>query len=218
LNGTAAQQNWAARRGIGTPSGMTPMSFRRLALLATVALAVTAGTARADGTFPNNLSPTDRQGLENFASIRARAIDTARAEADAADLRHMDRALEGEAAALSPASMAGNWRCRSIQFGGGLALIAYSEFRCRITDDAAGLRLEKLTGSQRTSGTFYDIGETRLGYAGAAAWGDNEQPYRYGQDAERNQIGYLVPVSANHLRLELLDGGGTTFSILDLRR
>ena len=197
---------------------MNGSSFRRAALMASLAVTLTAGAALAEGSFPNTLSDTDRQGLEAFAHTRFRAIDTARAEGDPADVDQLERALQGEATALAPAAMAGDWRCRSIQFSQYLAVIAYGEFRCRITDDTAGLRLEKLTGSQRTSGTFYDIGETRLGYAGAEAWGDNEQPYRYGQDPERNQVGYLVPVSSRHLRLELLDRGGRSFSILDLRR
>lgn len=197
---------------------MNGTSFRRAALMASLAVTLTAGAALAEGSFPNTLSDTDRQGLEAFADTRARAIETARAKGDAADVAQLERALQGEATALSPADMAGDWRCRSIQFSQYLAVVAYAEFRCRITDDSAGLRLEKLTGSQRTSGTFYDIGETRLGYAGAEAWGDNEQPYRYGQDPERNQVGYLVPVSGRHLRLELLDRGGRSFSILDLRR
>jgi hypothetical protein len=197
---------------------MNGTSFRRAALMASLAVTLAAGTALAEGSFPNTLSPADQQGLENFSTTRAQAIETARAKGEAADVAQLERALQGEATALSPAAMAGDWRCRSIQFSQYLAVIAYTEFRCRITDDAGGLRLEKLTGSQRTSGTFYDIGETRLGYAGAEAWGSNEQPYRYGQDPERNQVGYLVPVSNRHLRLELLDRGGKSFSILDLRR
>jgi len=197
---------------------MNGSSFRRAALMASLAVTLTAGAALAEGSFPNTLSDADRQGLEAFADTRAQAIETARAKGEAADVAQLERALQGEATALAPAAMAGDWRCRSIQFSQYLAVIAYAEFRCRITDDTAGLRLEKLTGSQRTSGTFYDIGETRLGYAGAEAWGDNEQPYRYGQDPERDQVGYLVPVSSRHLRLELLDRGGRSFSILDLRR
>lgn len=194
------------------------MPLRFALLAAPLALALAAGTARADGTFPNNLNAADRQGLKNFDALRAQAIEIARAKGDAADLRHMERALEGGATNLPASTLAGNWRCRSIQFGGSLAIVAYGEFRCRITDGPEGLRLEKLTGSQRTSGTFYDLGEARLGYAGAEAWGDGERPYRYDQDPERNQVGYLVPVSANHLRLELLTWGGTSFAILDLRR
>lgn len=194
------------------------MLLRFALLAAPLALALAAGTARADGPFPNNLNAADRQGLENFDALRAQAIEIARAKGDAADLRQMERALEGGATNLPASTLAGNWRCRSIQFGGSLAIVAYGEFRCRITDGPEGLRLEKLTGSQRTSGTFYDLGEARLGYAGAEAWGDGERPYRYDQDPERNQVGYLIPVSADHLRLELLTWRGTSFAILDLRR
>ncbi len=197
---------------------MIVLALHRLAIPAVAVLILAAGDARAGGPFPDNLNADDRRGLGNFEALRGRAIETARAKGEAADLRHLERALEGSAINLPASTLVGNWRCRSIQFTPYLPVIAYGEFRCRITDGPAGLRLEKLTGSQRTSGTFYDLGEARLGYAGAEAWDDGEKPYRYDQDPERNQVGYLAPVSASHLRLELLDRRGTGFSILDLRR
>jgi hypothetical protein len=114
--------------------------------------------------------------------------------------------------------MAGEWRCRVLKLGGQTALAVYADFKCRITDDAEGLRLEKLTGSQRTAGTFYDIGGKRLGYAGAEAWAQ-ERPLRYGMDLQRDQVGYLVPVSAERMRLEMpLPLRESQFDILELRR
>ena len=79
--------------------------------------------------------------------------------------------------------------------------------------------LEKLTGSQRTGGTFYDLAdETRLGYAGAG-WVAGEAPMRYGTDPERNQVGYLVVLGPERMRLELpLPQFESKFDILELRR
>ncbi|WBV45236.1 DUF4893 domain-containing protein [Pseudoroseomonas cervicalis] len=192
-----------------------PSRAATAALLGTLlALPALAGVATATGGFPTTLSAEDRQRLEGFDTLRAQAMARI-AEAPPEDRRVLERAMSGTPQRLAPASMAGEWRCRSLQFGPRGATV-YGEFRCRITDDAAGLRLEKLNGSQRPSGTFYDIGETRLGYLGAVAWGDGEGPRRYGEDPERDQAGYLVPLSARHLRLEYVSRFG--FDVLDLRR
>ncbi|MFC3125084.1 DUF4893 domain-containing protein [Pseudoroseomonas globiformis] len=182
-------------------------------------LVLLSAAALADGTFPSGLKPADRERLQSFDEVRAATIAAARAGGAAADRAVLDRVLEGEAAALPPGGMAGNWRCRTLKLGGKPVLVVYAEFRCRITDDAAGLRLEKLTGSQRTSGTLYDLGEARLGYAGAEAWGADEAPRRYGQDPARDQVGYLVPVSQGRMRLELpLPRQESRFDILALQR
>ncbi len=164
--------------------------------------------------FPASLLPQDRQRLAGFDAAREQALAQI-GSATPAEQRLLREAFSGTPQAVAPAAMAGDWRCRSLQFGPqGVAV--YAEFRCRITDDAAGLRLEKLNGSQRQAGSFYDIGETRLGYLGALALGDDEGPIRYGENPERNQAGYLVPLSPRHLRLEYVSRYG--FDVLDLRR
>jgi hypothetical protein len=70
---------------------------------------------------------------------------------------------------MTRADMADEWQCRTLKLSGLLPSAINDWFRCRITDDSAGLRLEKVTGLQRTAGPFYDLGETRLGYVGATA-------------------------------------------------
>ncbi|MCR0982145.1 DUF4893 domain-containing protein [Roseomonas populi] len=193
------------------------MAPTRIVLTAGLLLA-SAFSAMADGFFPESLAKADRLALSGFPARRQAAIEEARRLGQPADVAAMDRALEGDAARLRPAELAGDWRCRSVQLGGSLGVVSYSEFRCRITDDAAGLRLRKLSGSQRTNGAFYDIGEARLGYAGALTYND-DPILRYGQNPERNQIGYLAPVSPRHLRLELPAAGGREgFEIIDFRR
>ena len=95
----------------------------------------------------------------------------------------------------------------------------YWGVRLRIVDDAGGLRIEKLTGSQRLSGVLYDLGEeARLGYAGALNYA--EEPWiPYGRDPDRDQVGYLIPVAPDRMRLELpLPAFESRFDILELRR
>jgi hypothetical protein len=178
-----------------------------------------AAPALAEGSFPKDLSAFDQVRLDRFEDTRRQAISAARAGGKAADIAVLNQVLKGEAmASLPPARMAGEWRCRVLKLGGTPPLVIYADFKCRIIDDDEGLRLEKITGSQRTSGIFYDIGTRRLGYAGAEAWG-NERPLRYGQDLQRDQVGYLVPVSADRMRLEMpLPMRESRFDILELRR
>ncbi|MCG7360640.1 DUF4893 domain-containing protein [Roseomonas sp. ACRSG] len=176
------------------------------------------GPALADGSFPNDLSAFDQGRLERFDTVRREAIAAARARGKPADVAVLNQVMKGQAAALPAARMVGEWRCRILKLGGTPPLVVYADFKCRIADDTEGLRLEKITGSQRTSGLFYDIEGRRLGYAGAEAWG-NERPLQYGQDMQRDQVGYLVPLSADRMRLELpLPMRESRFDILELRR
>jgi hypothetical protein len=65
----------------------------------------------------------------------------------------------------------GNWRCRTVKVGH--ILVVYSWFKCRIAATAEGLRLEKISGSQRLSGTLYSDGPTRLILLGAGTVNDD---------------------------------------------
>lgn len=199
-----------------------PLNARKavpVALAAMLVVATAALPARADGTFPTSLATEDQQRLEAFETARAEAIAEARAGGSPEDVSVLDEVLSGEPTTMEPAEMAGIWRCRTIKLGGLLPLTIYRDFKCRITDDGAGLRLEKLSGSQRTGGTFYDLAdEIRLGYAGAG-WVAGEAPMRYGTDPERNQVGYLVVLGPERMRLELpLPQFESKFDILELRR
>jgi len=177
-----------------------------------------ATTAMADGRFPTGLDPADQRRLQAFDDARAKAIAEARAKGSSEDVAELDRVLAGDPVPVVPAEIEGIWRCRTIKLGGMLPLVIYSDFRCRITDDSAGLGLTKLSGSQRTGGLFYDISETRLGYAGAGWIGGDERAY-YGRDGADNQVGYLVRVGPDRMRLELpLPHLESDFDILELRR
>ncbi|WP_372054083.1 DUF4893 domain-containing protein [Tistrella mobilis] len=201
---------------------MMPLNARKavpVALAAMLAIATTALPARADGVFPTSLTTLDQQRLEAFDTARAEAVAEARAGGSPEDVSVLDEVLSGRPTTMEPAEMVGIWRCRTIKLGGLLPLTVYRDFKCRITDDGAGLRLEKLTGSQRTGGTFYDLADkTRLGYAGAG-WVAGEAPARYDTETERNQVGYLVVLGPERMRLELpLPQFESKFDILELRR
>lgn len=192
----------------------------RLATALMVCTLGAAGPALADGPFPDMLTSADRDRLSVYDPIRRDILKYVHQHAGRLDREELNMILAGSAIDLAPADMAGDWRCRSIQMwrDPGLPIIIYGDFRCRVTDDGAGLRLEKLTGSQRTAGTFYDLGETRLGYAGAQALGNETSVPRYGAIRDRNQVGYLMPVSHDRMRLEFPRPVNAEFEILELRR
>lgn len=196
--------------------------FRRPILtVLTGATLLLSSAAWADGPFPGRLNEADRQALAAHDQRLKQAVDHALAHADDADTAVLNGVISPAAMALPPEKMIGAWRCRSIQLDAAddLPIVVYRDFQCRITDDGAGLGLVKLTGSQRPAGTFYDVGEHRLGFAGALALADEPQAPRYGQQPDRNQVGYLVPLSAKHMRLELQQASRAgAFEILELRR
>lgn len=97
--------------------------------------------------------------------------------------------------------MTGTWQCRTVKLGGSLALTIYGWFKCRVTDDGSGWRLEKLTGSQRTSGAFYTESDTRLTYLGAFHYAD-EKPGRYRANPDRDEVAYVTRAGDRRVRLE----------------
>jgi hypothetical protein len=144
--------------------------------------------AQADGEMDKRLTAFDKDRLARFDAIMAEALAEARAGGAAEDVRLLEDALAG-----APLPMAegydptGEWKCRTIKAGGGLPLVVYGWFKCRISDDGSGWMLQKLTGSQRTSGSFYTLSDTRLAYLGAGHYGD-EKPRRYGEDPRQDQV------------------------------
>jgi hypothetical protein len=189
-----------------------------------IALVLAVFPARAGVTFPTGLEPGDQDRLAQFDAVRDRAIAQAAAGATPAERAELKGILAGDPMPIVPADIVGEWRCRITKLDGFfLPIVIYDDFDCRIFEDTAGLQLVKLTGSQRTAGTFYDVifepGQDRLGYAGAEAWGDEPAAPAYGENPERDQVGYLYQLEPDRLRLELpLPRQESRFDIMELVR
>jgi hypothetical protein len=161
--------------------------MRRI-ILALAAVLGGISAAQADGELDKRLTPFDKDRLARAETIMAEALAEAKAGGSAEDLRLLDAALGGSPLPLAEGyDPTGDWKCRTIKAGGGLPLVVYGWFKCRITDDGSGWVLQKLSGSQRTSGTFYTLSETRLAYLGAGHYG-YEKPRRYGEDPKQDQV------------------------------
>jgi hypothetical protein len=177
--------------------------------------------AKADGEYPEMLSSVDRQKMAAYEDTRRSTLEFVRKHGAPADVKVVDAAMAGNARKLAVDGITGDWRCRVIKLSKDQALpiVVYADFRCRIEDQDQGLWLDKLNGSQRTHGGFWDIGEARMAYVGALALGDETGEPQYGESQERNQVGYLVPLSRTHMRLEFPQPGGEAgLEVLEFRR
>lgn len=68
--------------------------------------------------------------------------------------------MEGTLAPADAAKLKGKWNCRTIKAGGPFAgFVVYGWFRCDVMEKDGRLFFEKLTGSQRMSGFFYERDE-----------------------------------------------------------
>lgn len=190
-----------------------------LALLATFSLAaLSSSPALADGAIVQLLTPQDKARLSRFDATRTAAVSAAKSAGAPADVATLDKALSGKLLSVRSADLTGDWRCRTLKLGKSAGLVVYGWFRCRIVDDGAGWRLDKLTGSQRVSGRFYDDGETRMIFAGALSFGD-EPRQAYGRPGARNQVALAVRPGPDRLRLEFPEPEfESAFDIMELER
>jgi hypothetical protein len=170
-------------------------------LLALVMI-VLSTSVRADGEIDKLMTAADKARLASYDKVRAEAIEEAKKDGAREDVAILDAVLAGQTLAFSQDfAFTGNWQCRTVKLGGSPALTVYGWFKCRVIDDGSGWKLEKLTGSQRTSGAFYTDSDTRLTFIGALHYGD-EKPKHYASDPDRDQVAYALHVDKNRVRLE----------------
>ena len=194
------------------------LALARIAL-ALVFYVVIGLPALADGVFHKIITPADREKLAKLEETRAQALAEARADGAKEYLAILDQTLAGEPLSLhADFDAVGEWRCRTLKLGKGAPIVVYGWFRCRIIDDGAGWFLEKLTGSQRTAGRFYDNGEKDMYYLGVLSV-DGDPKIAYGVSPERNQVARAVRPGPNRLRLEFPSPQvESRFDILELER
>jgi hypothetical protein len=172
----------------------------RIAVLASVLL-LPPCIALADGEFDKLITAADRQRMENYDKTREEALAEAKARGAPEDLKALDEVLVREPQSWSDFDMTGSWRCRTIKVGGLAQLVVYGWFKCKVTDDGSGWMLEKTSGSQRTTGRFYDDGDRRLTYLGSFyVAGEPAKPYGSGPDSD--QFGYVFRTGAKEFRIE----------------
>lgn len=174
---------------------MKPSSFALAALLA-----LSASSALADGVVQKLMTAADKARLEAYEDTRAEALTEAK-DGDKAQLAELEALLAKPLLSLPDFDLGGDWRCRTTKLGGLSPLVVYGWFKCRVSDDGSEWKLEKLSGSQRTTGRFYDDSQTRTIYLGSfSIAADKAQPYGSGPDTD--QVGYAFRTGPAEWRIE----------------
>jgi len=174
---------------------MKPFAFALAALLA-----LSAASALADGVVQKLMTAADKARIEAYEETRRAALAEAKG-AGHAQLGELDALLAKPLLSLPDFDLGGEWRCRTTKLGGLSTLVVYGWFKCRVSDDGSGWKLEKLSGSQRTTGHFYDDSQTRSIYLGSfSIAGDKPKPY--GSGPESDQIGYAFRTGPAEWRIE----------------
>ena len=182
--------------------------MRCVALALWVVGVTMAGLAAAAATdWKTIITPQDRDRLDGLAeSIRKGDAAAAASDPAPADTTILRTILDPPDGTVAVDQLVGNWRCRTIKVGE--ILVVYAWFKCRIAGTVDGLRLEKISGSQRLSGSLYPDGPTRLILLGAGTVND-ESPVPYSAlaaegdpaDPDADIVGVLTQPAPDRLRI-----------------
>ncbi|QDB99873.1 DUF4893 domain-containing protein [Mesorhizobium sp. 8] len=180
---------------------MKPRITVLAALIGSLAVSL-AAPALADGVVQKLMTSSDKARLEKYGETRETAIAAAQ-KGEPVEVKEFNAVLARPLVAFSDKDLTGNWKCRTIKAGGDFGvLVIYGWFKCKVSDDGSGWVLEKLTGSQRTKGRFYDDNAKRAIYLGSFfVEGDPVLPY--GSGPKSDQVGYAFRTGPNAWRLEL---------------
>ena len=133
----------------------------------------------AAGASAQAIRPQERARLDRYERTAGTALMEALAAGDAADIAALTTALSGTPQVAFDPSLNGEWNCRTMKLGGLTRLTVYTNFKCRMTLDITGIRFEKLTGSQRTSGRI-EMRDGRAVYLGVG-YVSSEAPQSYSE-------------------------------------
>jgi len=145
-----------------------------------LALALALAVMLAAPLAAQEIRPDDQARLDQLDAATGRALRQVLASGSDEEVAAAANALRGAAMPADPTlaeSLAGDWACSMVKMGGNLPLVAYPPFRCRIEARDGVLHFDKLTGSQRTSGTIRAI-DGRWVYLGST-FVQGEAPRRY---------------------------------------
>jgi Domain of unknown function (DUF4893) len=178
----------------------------RKTVFAALALLALTGTAHAD--WRDQVSPRDVDRLAHLNNARDDALAQARTRGGSGDSHAIRQVLDPASRSVPEQALYGNWRCRQIKLGGASGYYVFSWFNCRISRTDGGIRFEK-SGTQRMAGFLYPQ-EGMWVYLGAQS-AKGEPLHHYsgysrtagGDTNPDDQIGVLVGIGNNHLRIDL---------------
>jgi len=179
-------------------------------IFAGLALLALSAPARAD--WRDQVSPQDAERLTHLNDAREDALEQARHRGGHGDVRAIGAVFDPAPRSIPGQALAGTWRCRQIKLGGMTGYYVFDWFKCRIAHVNGGLWFEK-AGTQRMAGYLHSQ-EGMWVYLGAQS-AKGEPIHRYsgravsaGEDFNPDdQVGVLVGIGNNHLRLDLPSPG-----------
>ena len=156
----------------------------------------------------DQVSPQDVEKLAHLNDAREDALDQARHRGGRGDVRAIRAVFDPAPHAVPEQSLSGTWRCRQIKLGGMTGYYVFDWFKCRISRVNGGLWFEK-SGTQRMA-RYLHSQEGMWIYLGAQS-AKGEPIHRYSGHAVSageeinpdDQVGVLVGIGNNHLRLDL---------------
>jgi hypothetical protein len=173
-------------------------------------LALLSLPSLAAAAWQDQISPADRDRLAHLPQIRNAALADAQHGAGRGDARVLARVMQPEGHTIGANNLIGHWRCRQLKLGRMASYMVYDRwFDCNIRALSNGLQLEKTNGTQLFAGQLFPdngawvyLGASRVrgepwhNYSGAS-------PGLGEQVTPDDQVGLLVGIGDNHLRLEI---------------
>jgi len=123
--------------------------------------------------------------------------------------------------------LAGDWQCRTIKVGGPFAgLVVYDWFKCRISQSAGGIDVEKVTGSQNFAGQLYRDSDDRMVLLAGGFYGyEGKRAYQAADSADgkspdnRDKVAIAEMLGPDWLRFVFpYPARESTYDIIEFRR
>jgi hypothetical protein len=153
------------------------------------------------------VTASDRDRYSRRDAAWSLALQQARRQPGSGDLSGLGDLIDPRAARSSVAPPPGDYRCRTVKLGNqnsqGLGYVVYGWFDCRIELTGRGLKLSKLTGSQRQTGLLFPETPQRLIFLGGLSVADEPPANSYGQNPERDLVGVFERIGSRRWRLVL---------------
>ncbi|WP_114227751.1 MULTISPECIES: DUF4893 domain-containing protein [Sphingomonas] len=176
-----------------------------LALTACQTMAPNAVVPQRTADWQRVVTPADRGRLRDWRRDWLRGLDQATKAGHGAEIAREGVLLQPDAALPGSTLPNGDYRCRTIKLGaksaGMLPYIAYPAFRCRVGSDGQLQSLAKVSGSQRPVGGLYPADQMRSVFLGTLVLGDERRALVYGQDHDRDVVGFVERIGPQRWRL-----------------
>ena len=151
------------------------------------------------------VTPTDRDRLNRLDAAWRLALEQARRQEGSGDLRSTGDLIDPGAARRDVEPPEGAYRCRTVKLGsqsdGGLGYVVYGWFACQIERTPNGLKLSKLTGSQRPAGLLFPENGRSMVFLGSMSLADEAPARTYGRNPARDVVARLERIGDARWRL-----------------